>query len=713
MNKLGSKETEFDLTELISILWGRKWLILFSVVISVAVAMAYLRLAPKVYQADLLLKVDKSGGGIGAAILGDLEGAFDNGSGEIDTQIKIINSRAILGQIVDRFNLEVQLKPHLQLKSLVTPPKHIPKMQIVFRLGLPDNLSYKSMSLVMRIPSKNEVSLYDGDKLIIDGVQGETLVKNGYSLFFDSSVDLSGEVIDVVVTDRLAAIDQLRENLSISSSDQSSLLDLKFIDSDPEYAKEILNNIASYYVQRTTKEEVGKLAHGVAFIEEQLPILRDRLEEAEQALTEYQVINNTIDLAVEGDTLIKALVRIEEQLTELELEENNFQARYTESHPTLQTISRQRAALINRKLELEKSLENIPLSSQGLIRLKRDVEVNQAIYLQLLSKLQELKVIKASSVSSVQVIDTAQAKAAPIRPKNSLITIVACILGASLSSFYVLLKHFTHKRIMTIEDITDPTTLEVIATVPESKRQLKHEKNLRNSNLYTDENGILAVVDPQDLSIEALRSMRTNLFFSLKNSLNNITLISGPTENVGKSFVSSNIAVLFAQSGKRVILINADMRKGYLDKQFQPQPNKTTLSEYLSTTENISPESCIHSTKITNLYYIPAGKKPKNPAELLTDNKLSLLFECLKDYDVVLVDTPPLLPVSDTLEILPFASNIALVVRQGETSAKELLLAESKIRAKGGEISGVVINGIKKSKSRGYYSYHYSYSESN
>lgn len=712
MNHHSAKEDEIDLLELLGILWRGKWLILLTAAFFGTVAFAWLRVTSPTWQADLLLKVERKSGGIGTALLGDLGGVIGNSGNESDAQIEIIKSRSILGQTVDQFDLEKQLSRPISWQEIIEPKKAIQLSKVVFRLTLPDHFNRQFDRLTLYVEADGLIELRNNDALMLSGNQGELLQGNGYQLFFDSSnMALDGEKFDIIVVSQSEAIDKLRQQLSISALDKKgTLLEMRLTGQDPYYAEQLLNNIADNYVQKTAEENVEKFAQGVSFIEDQLPSMRARLEKAENALSDYQIKNGTVDLGTEGEDAIRALAQVEGELTNLELKENELRTRYTTNHPSLQSLLRQQETLRTRKTEIERRLVAVPEVAQGFVRLKRDVEVNQSIYLQLLSKLQELNVLKASTVGGVQIIDQAQATAKPIAPKKALAMVLAILAGIMLSALTLLLRHLMHNRIQTIEDVTENTDLTVVATVPESKKQLKHERLLQNHGVKSDEESILSIANPQDLSIEALRSLRTNLHFTLQDRENNVLLISGPTENVGKSFISTNLAVLLSQVGKRVALVNADLRKGYLDLQFSLDEDKVTLTQYLQQ-KDLAPESCVHQTKIDHLSFIPCGDKPKNPAEILSSTKMTEFILYLKKYyDIVLVDTPPILPVSDAQHLTQYAKTILLVTRFNESKIRELELAKQKIASSNAEILGVVINGINKKMGKGdIYSYHYRY----
>lgn len=706
-------EDEIDLGALLLALWDKKLWLLLGIVCGVICAIVYLHFTPKIYQADALISIEKQSGGISAALLGDMGDMLGSANSEADKQIAIIESRAILGQTVDQFHLQSQLARRIGFANFWHAPNPVPRSKINFYLDVPKDFQEKPHKLVLRFLSDKRIELLDDGEVLLAGQQNEQIASKGYRLFFQYRGDtpLDNKVMNVRVVNRNIAIDSLRKKLSVNSiAKDGGLLKLQLTDTDPQYARELLSSITQNYMVRNAHQSVEKLAQGADFIEKQLPKLRVKLEKAEQELSDYQMHHATVDLGSESETLIKNLSGIEGMLTELSIKQQGLRNRYTSNHPEIKAIEQQRTVLLKRRKEIEKLLTKVPESAQGLVRLKRNVQVNQTIYLQLLSKLQELNVAKASTTSDVQIIDAAQSSISPIKPKSGLILLAFPLAGFMLSSLIILLLTILRSRIQTIEDVTDNTGLEVIATIPESKKEKLHEKRLKSSSIFTDEESILSFADPDEIAVEALRSLRTNLYFGFKESSSNTLLITGPTEDVGKSFISTNLAVLMAQAGHKVALIDGDLRKSYLCRQFALQEDKLGIESYLKDSD-CEIEQCIHQTKISDLDFVPCIEKTSNPTELILSARFVTLIEFMKkNYNVIIIDTPPALPVSDSLQMSKYVDSMLLVVRYDRTTVWELKVAQERLSKSATKFSGVVINQIvKKAGANKYYAYHYKY----
>jgi tyrosine-protein kinase Etk/Wzc len=263
--------------------------------------------------------------------------------------------------------------------------------------------------------------------------------------------------------------------------------------------------------------------------------------------------------------------------------------------------------------------------------------------------------------------------------------------------------------------VEDPSEIEAIglpvyASVPFSTHQdklmglaktltkgIKRKKNQSKN--------VLAIDNPADLSIEALRSLRTSLHFAMMEAKNNVIAISGPSPGVGKSFISANLGVVLAQSGQKVLLVDADMRKGYLQKQFS-LAWENGLSDYLSGQQTL--EQVTKSTNVDGLSIITRGQVPPNPSELLMHSNFSKLIEEIKaKYDIVIIDTPPILAVTDPAIVGGHAGSMLLVTRFGQNAIKEIDYARQRFEQNGINVKGVVFNGVlkKASNAYGYYGY--------
>ncbi|HFZ1089025.1 TPA: polysaccharide biosynthesis tyrosine autokinase, partial [Klebsiella oxytoca] len=336
----------------------------------------------------------------------------------------------------------------------------------------------------------------------------------------------------------------------------------------------------------------------------------------------------------------------------------------------------------------------------------RDVESGQAVYMQLLNRQQELSIAKSSAIGNVRIIDTAVTETKPVQPKKFIIVLAGIVLGFIISVGLVLLRVFLRQGIESPEQLEE-RGINVYASIPVSEAFAKKavQKKYWNKTPNSEAQGFLAVENPADLAIEAIRGLRTSLHFAMMEARNNVLMISGASPNAGKTFVSTNLAAVIAQTGKRVLLIDTDMRKGYTHKLFNIS-NENGLSDFLS--GKIELQKTLKKVSPVGFDFISRGAVPPNPAELLMHRRFGeLITWASQNYDIVVLDTPPILAVTDAAIIGHYAGTTLLVARFEQNTAKELEVSFKRFEQSGVIAKGCILNGVIK-KASSYYSYGYS-----
>ena len=370
----------------------------------------------------------------------------------------------------------------------------------------------------------------------------------------------------------------------------------------------------------------------------------------------------------------------------------------------MQQMNAQLGALNKKIGELESTLKQLPDLQRRYLQLYREVEVKTQLYTALLNSYQQLRIAKAGEIGNVRVVDTAVEPIEPIAPKKLQILILSIFLGGFLGTLLALLRNMMRSGIKDSSQIENELDLPVYATVPRSPMQESRIKLLKKKKHIP----VLAVKNGDDIAIESLRSMRTAIHFALSAAKNNLIMISGPAPEVGKSFISTNLAAILAQSEKRVLIIDADMRRGYLHKYFN-HDNQPGLADYLNGIQDV--DAIIKPTEIAGLSVIARGKSPTNPSELLSSAKFAALLEQLAPlYDHVIIDTPPVLAVTDGIIISQYAGVNLVIARYAKTQMKELELTVSRFEQVGVKVNGVILNDIQRSAGGYGYGYGYNYS---
>jgi tyrosine-protein kinase Etk/Wzc len=369
----------------------------------------------------------------------------------------------------------------------------------------------------------------------------------------------------------------------------------------------------------------------------------------------------------------------------------------------MREINGQLTAINKQISELNSTLKQLPDIQRQYLQLYREVEVKTQLYTALLNSYQQLRIAKAGEIGNVRIVDTAVEPIKPIKPIKLQILILSLFLGGFIGVLIALLRNILRTGIKDSSQIENELDLPVYATVPRSPIQESRVKILKKKKNIP----ILAVKNSDDIAIESLRSIRTAIHFALTSAKNNIIMIAGPSPEVGKSFISTNLATIFAQGDKRVLLIDADMRRGYMHKYFDVDV-KPGLSELLSGQADL--QKVLHKTPVANLDVITRGKSPTNPSEILSSNQFKELLEQLQSqYDHIIIDTPPVLAVTDGIIISQYTGVNLIVARYAKSQMKELELTLNRFEQAGVKVNGFILNDIQRASAGYGYGYNYAY----
>ncbi|MCA3950705.1 polysaccharide biosynthesis tyrosine autokinase [Vibrio vulnificus] len=714
-SSVDNSSDEIDLGKLLGILLDAKWIILVTTFLFAVGGVAVALLSTPIYKADALLQIEeKSKGGIGSLVGGDMGELFSQES-SATTEIEIIKSRMILGDTVDKFNLTTVAEPkYLPVigKGLARIAGKVNQIEIS-RYTVPEYAQEMKHTLVVLDAEKKTYQLVRGDEqVVLQGVAGELAKNDGYELFVTELRSHNEQEFSLSQQSRLEAIEWLKKNLAISErGKQTGILMLSFEGENRNQISEILNHISQTYFLQNVERNSAEAEKSLTFLKGHLPDIKNSLTTAEDTLNRFRQDNESIDLGLEAKSTLDVMVKLEAQLNELTFKESEISQRFTKDHPAYRSLLDKRETLLKERERLNQQVQKLPKTQREVLRMTRDVEVNQQIYIQLLNKVQELSIIKAGTVGNVRILDEAQSYAKPVKPKKPLIVVLATLLGGMLSVALVLVKAALHRGVENPDEI-EQIGLSVYASVPKSNLQLELANKLARKKRNTDLT-LLAESNPADLSIEALRGLRTSLHFAMMEAKNNVLMISGPAPGIGKSFVSTNFAAVAAKTGQKVLLIDADMRKGYLQQCFGLNW-ENGLSDLLS--GKITRDVAVQSAKVENLDIITRGQVPPNPSELLMHPRFKELVDwASENYDLVIIDTPPVLAVTDPSIVGAIAGTTLMVARFGQNTVKEIDVARSRFEQAGIEVKGVILNAIEKkaSSSYGYGYYNYSYNSKN
>ncbi|CAM6818807.1 Tyrosine autokinase [Klebsiella quasipneumoniae subsp. similipneumoniae] len=710
-NKSTSKDAEgIDLGHLIGEFIDHRKLIISVTSLFTLIALIYAIFATPIYQADALIQVEQKQAN---AILSNLTQMLPDSQPQSAPEIALIQSRMILGKTVDDLNLQARVKE-----------KYFPLLGRGFARLMGNKEGNISISrfyingddteepkVILTVKDKNNYSIQMGDT-VFSGKVGELLEENGISLKVDSIDAAPGNEFVVAYVSRLKAITDLQDSLIVADQGKDTgMLTLSLTGDNPLLIERILNSVSENYLAQNIARQAAQDAKSLEFLSKQLPQVREDLDLSEDKLNQYRRLNDSVDLSLEAKAVLDQIVNVDNQLNELTFRESEISQLYTKEHPTYKALMEKRKTLQDEKIKLNKRVSAMPETQQEILRLSRDVESGRAVYMQLLNRQQELNIAKSSAIGNVRIIDDAVTQTKPVKPKKILILLAGIVFGGMVSVGLVLLRVLLRRGIETPEQLEE-VGINVYASIPVAETFTKNNLQGKGSTkkVFNEIPSFLAVDNPADLAIEAIRGLRTSLHFAMMEARNNILMISGASPNAGKTFVSSNLAAVIAQTGKKVLFIDTDMRKGYTHKLFN-ENNSNGLSDILSGKTEIS--LAIKTIKSAGFDYISRGMVPPNPAELLMNKRFGDLLEWANNnYDIVVLDTPPILAVTDAAVIGHYVGTTLLVARFELNTAKEIEVSIKRFEQTGIIVKGCILNGVVK-KASSYYGYgynHYGYS---
>lgn len=715
------RDDEIDLSELLGTLSDNKWLIGTITGIFVALSIAYALLTTPIYQATSMVQVEQKVPNLPG--LSALTETLSASNPEATTETALITSRMVIGAAVDELNLTIESGPR-RLPVLgnfiarhyassnpgaVSPPMFGligydwggAKLSI-FQLDVPANLLDRPLRLVAG-KGGAYVLVDDDDNVLVVGKAGEAASGHGVTIQVQTLIANPGTQFRVFRHRRLTVINGLQKAINVTEQGkESGILQMTYDNPDPERATNVLQQVGELYVRQDVDRNSAEAANSLKFVREQLPNVRRDLEKATAALNAYQIRAHSVDISMQTQGLLDQEVSIQTNIQQLRLQQADMQRQYTPEHPAYKALMQQIGQLEGQKNAIDKKVGSLPDTQQQLLKLTRDVQVSNDTYTGLLNQAQQLDIARAGTVGNVRVIDRAAVDVTrPVWPRKVIVVLGGALLGCFVALVYVFIRQMLNRG---IEDpaVIEKLGLPVYATIPASLR----EQTLRDKRFHRDSKHRLLVMDaPADLATEALRSLRTSLHFARLEAKNNVLVISGSSPDVGKTFVSANLAAVVAQSNQRVLLIDGDMRMGSLHKVVGGKP-EVGLSELISGQTDL-----IAATRqvgpLENLHFIARGKIPPNPSELLMNARFSTLLDHLKQaFDLIIIDTPPILAVTDAAIIGHHAGTALLVVRFGVNQVREIALARQRFEQNAVPIKGAIFNAVEK-RSSGYYSYAY------
>lgn len=719
-----SDDDEINLLQLLDVVIDSRWLIVVATVVVTALGLAYALLSTPIYEANTLIQVEESKSGGAGSLLGDAASLFEIRS-PASAEMEILRSRLVVGQAVQNLQLDIELQPkYLPLIGRwLARRANQPSNPGIFGFG-----GYVSGNESLTIKKFTVNEAFEGHLFTVElTAQGYNLLASegqnlgtaliGQPLDFSLNGGKGNLVISAAVgkpgarfhlthSSKLRETQTLQRALVITEQGrQSGVILTRLEGDDPQRIAQTLNEIGSLYVRQNVERKAAEAEKSLGFLGTFLPQLRSQLEESEKKFNQFRNQNGTFDLGAEAKVALDQGVALQTRLIELQQKRQELSGRFTAQAPVLQTIDSQIAGINAEITILSGRVKTFPNVEQDLLRVTRDVKVNSELYVNLLNSYQQLRLVKEGKVGNVRVVDVAAVPEVAVKPQRTLVVGLAMVLGLLVGLALAFLRNSLRPGIKEPGDIEQHAGLHVFATVPYSDAQVVQA---RQAKAKVSGVHVLALVAPQDPAVESLRSLRTALQFAMLDASSNMVMITGPTPGIGKSFTSVNFATVLGAANKKVLLIDADLRKGHLNQYFGVGRERG-LSEVISGGTQFA--DAIRRQVTPNVDFLPTGTLPPNPAELLMTPAAQALFPQLaSQYDYVIIDTPPVLAASDTAVLAPLAGAVFMVARADVTSLGELQESAKRLAQSGVQTRGVIFNGLNTSRRRYGYGVGYKYS---
>ncbi|MFM0044312.1 polysaccharide biosynthesis tyrosine autokinase [Paraburkholderia sediminicola] len=772
-----SSDEDAVMRDLLRMIMDQIWWVIGIAGCVILAAVIYTKIATPIYSADALLQVDAQTNGIGSQSQSALSLMPSIGPMRTEAEIEIIKSRAVVEPVVEQFklNFSTSAKTMPVLGKISSWFAH-PGRPLGAAFGMnsyawggeefevgsitvPKSLEGARLTLRVLDYGRYEVTDSFGTQ-ILTGVAGQQASGNDVTLFVKTLVARPGTEFYVTRFNQLDAVAGLSSGLQVGEKGRDTgVVQLSYMGPDPHAITAITNAVAASYLAQRTERAQEEASHMLSFLNSELPRLRAEVKKTETALSEYQSKAGSFQPTQEAGVYLAGGLDYEKQIATLRIQRAQLLQRFTEESPEVQQVDAQLAAMSREKARFEDHFSTLPSSERNALSLQRDAKVAEEIYVALLNKTQELSISRAGTIGNVHIIDEALLPSQPVRPKSVLIISAGTLLGVIAGILFAFCRRTFFTGVADPEFVERRFQLPIFGSIAFSPEQARSDRQLsaaraaalpsprstptevsaQSSGMTrilrpgsvpgshdrvqvgtqtvvashkTPMRPLLVKTHPYDSTVESLRGLRATLQFGLIDAPNRIVAITSPAPSDGKSFLCANLAALIAESGKRVLLIDADLRRGRLAQYLGRSPNGG-LTELL--TGQVDLEVAARATGVDGLHFIATGAYPPNPSEILTSARFGeILARFEQEFDLVIVDTPPLLAVADAAVIAHIAGSTVLVMRAGAHTEGQVAEALKKLRRARARVVGGVMNAVplKSHNKNGTYDYAYAYTYS-
>ena len=741
---LAAGDQQLSALDVAHLLLSHIWKIAIITVFIATLAVAYAFLAQPIYSADVLVRVDPPESNA-FGVVPQTQVLNQLTAQPTDAEIAIMQSRSVIDPVLQQYKFNVVAKPHgfplLSILSELFATPGAPSNPWLYldsfawggeqiditSLNVPSKLEDKNLNLIALGNGRYQLRDDTGNTLL-DGTVGMLAQANDISIFVNRLVARPLTRFDVKRYNEINAIRRFQNSLKIADDGRSTgVVRITFSDRSPNVATGVANAIAQSYIAASIASRQANDGKTLAFIDQELPRLRTDLLKDELALSAFQRSSVSMSPVTEAQSYLQSDLDFQRQIAALSVQRIQLLAHFTDDSPEIKNIDQQLDKLNGYETNFHTQFVGMPKSAQENADLTRNMKNAETIYTAMANKQEELMVQRAGATGNAHIVDAAVRPSLPFKPDRVLVISGGVALGLLLGMAYVFIRY------QVIGGVTNPNFIQDYLSVPllgalsfshnqenietpapaeaQAGRDLgwRHADGISanaggsariglaktrtiSSSLPACAHRLLSRSFPHDISIEALRYVRTALQIEMAQAPNRIVALTSPTVGTGKSFVAANLAVLQAEAGLRILLIDADMRCGRLASFFK-QSNAEGLAEVLR--GDLQLHAAIRPVGIQNLSFMSCGNYPVNPSELLAKSPLNTLLGGIESqFDLVIVDTPPFLPVTDAAIVAHQAGATMMVLRFGTQTKQEVTDTVSGLDRTGARLIGAVFNGM-------------------
>ncbi len=717
----------------------------FLLILSIA-SFVYLKFSPTYYQANALLIIkDEKRGNEESKLMESLN--LMSSKKIIENEVQVLQSRAIIQKVVKNLylNAPIYVSDRLDKKrAFLTSP-------IFIEIQSPESIIESDESIGFEFDKKSQ-NITLNKKLVYPLNQWVHTPYGILRFIKNSTTILTKDHFYFKLKNNESAVNSLLDMLKVTATNKlSSVINLQYRDGDPSLAEAVLNELINNYynLQFLEKKELAK--NTLKFIDARLNIIGSQLDSIDNQIKQFKGASDAVDISTQGQLFLQnvsvndqklsdielklgvldemqtkiannktniifipstigvmdpSLAQLVATLNEYELQREKIKNTTASNNPLMLSLNEQIIATKERindyittyKTALEKSktnyqdnnvkyaslLESIPSKEQGLLEISRDRNIKSDIYAFLLQKREESEIAYASTITDNSIITNAHASSTPVSPNHLIVLGSAMLLlfgfPVGLTGFRDLLNGSIRYR----SDIESVTNIPIIGEIALSKRKDQFFlDNGENSNQY-----------------ESFRKIRYALSNRGMGSKNNKLLITSGISGEGKSYIATNLALSFADAGKKIVLIDCDFKQAHMSKSFNLS-NEEGVTDFLAGL--VTEKAIIHSfPAYKNLYFIPAGSVQERTTALLENGSIGALFDYLEDhFDLVIIDTAPLINVADGYLLANYCDTTLFVVKHGYSPKNILEYISADGEINGSNDTVILYNGVQEANNRG------------